>query len=105
MSRKIVRAQLHLLETRDGGRTERLVSGYRSLLRFEGNDTDFGFELNVESGRCPESIAPGSAGSVRLSLWAIAELPTLSVGQKFEVREGTRIVGHGEIIDTDNEAK
>src|SRR5262249_25003818 len=101
MRRRTVNARVHLLLTSEGGRCGPLASGYRSLLRFEGSDMDFGFELELDTAITPNGLAPGSSGTGRLSFWAIKELPSLFAGQRFELREGTRIVGHGNIIDSD----
>lgn len=94
MTRRVIRAALELLPSERGGRSGALESGYRSLARFEGADLDFGFELKLES-----PLAPGAGGSGWLSFWAAEELPELRVGQRFELREGARVVGHGEVLD------
>lgn len=96
MTRRLVRATLELLPTERGGRTLPLESGYRSLVRFEGTDVDFGFELELD--RTP--LDPGTEGNGLLSLWAVDELPELASGQRFELREGTRVVGNGTIHDS-----
>jgi hypothetical protein len=72
-----------------------MTSGYRSIIRFRSNEMDFGCELELEQG----SLGPGENGTGRLSFWAPQELPGLSVGQTFELREGTRIVGTGTILE------
>jgi YD repeat-containing protein len=40
-----------------------------------------------------------TSGLVRLSFWATSELPNLVHGQRFEIREGQRVVGRGSIVD------
>jgi translation elongation factor EF-Tu-like GTPase len=95
MTRKVIRATLDLLATDRGGRDSAIRSGYRSLARFEGVDADFGFELDLDA----QELAPGDRGAGRLSFWAVDEVPTLSEGQQFEVREGARVIGHGTIAD------
>lgn len=95
MTRWAVRASLSILAAAEGGRTTPIVSGYRSLARFEGTEVDLGFELELEA----ESLAPGERGTGRLSFWAVEEVPDLSVGQNFELREGARVVGQGTILD------
>ena len=100
MNRKTIRARIHLLTTEDGGRSGVLLSGYRSLLRFEGTEGDFGFELELEPEPRTSRLAPGDSGNARLSFWAVEELPSLFLGQKFEICEGTHVVGHGSITQT-----
>lgn len=99
MTRRTVGARVRLLPTSEGGRSGPLQSGYRSLLRFEGRDVDFGFELELDAAVGPSGLSPGASGTGRISFWAVAELPSLFDGQRFEVREGTRVVGTGTIID------
>jgi hypothetical protein len=78
-----------------------MLPGYRSLIRFQGGSGDYGFELQGEAGCGNDGIAPGSSKAARLSFWAVDELPPLLQGLRFEVREGSRIIGHGEIVDED----
>lgn len=91
--------RIHLLPTKDGGRSGPILTGYRSLLRFEGTAVDFGFELELDPELGAGGIAPGAAANAQLSLWAVKELPDLLPGQKFELREGSRVVGTGTIVD------
>ena len=86
---------LEMLSTNEGGRTGAVRSGYRGLARFDGTDLDFGCEL-VFNG---PPLAPGASGTGRLSMWAGEALPQLTVGLKFELREGTRVVARGTILD------
>jgi hypothetical protein len=60
---------------------------------------DFGFELELEPAVGPGGIPPGASGTGRVSFWAVDELPSLFAGQNFELREGTRVVGRGTIVD------
>ena len=48
MSRRTVSVRVFLLPTNGGGRSRPLSSGYRSLLRSEGSDVDFGYEIELE---------------------------------------------------------
>lgn len=99
MSRKTIGVQIHLLSTDEGGRSGPLFSGYRSLLRVEGTMMDFGFELELDPECSKHGLAPGTTGTGRLSVWAVEELPSLLRDQKFELRDGTRVVGRGIILD------
>jgi translation elongation factor EF-Tu-like GTPase len=93
--RKVIRASLKLEPSEAGGREEPLRSGYRSLLRLQGCDTDFGFELVLDEVPGSEGLKPGNAGTGYLLFWAVDKL------QQFEIREGTQIIGSGEIIQID----
>lgn len=101
MKRKIVRASISLISSEAGGRSGPVLSGYRGLVRLEGGSVDFGFELTLDSAiGGGEGIRPGCVGSGHLSFWAVDDLPLLTKGQRFEIREGTRLIGFGEIIDS-----
>lgn len=95
MSRRTVIAMLELLASDAGGRASAIESGYRSLVRFDGGDADFGVEISIESG----CLQPGARADARLSFWAGDELGELNRGRRFELREGARIVGVGEILE------
>lgn len=97
MTRRVIRANLRLVPTNEGGRSAPIESGYRSLARFEGSPSDFGFELEPDADR----LAPGESGSGQLSFWAVEELPELAAGQSFELREGARVVGHGTVLGSE----
>lgn len=93
--RKIFNSKIVLLSTKIGGRKSPISSGYRSLLRFRNLDIDFGFELTLQSGI---SLAPGSTGSATISIWGTDDLPSIEPGLGFEIREGSVVVGHGEVL-------
>src|SRR4051812_28560236 len=94
MRRREIRATIDLIPPDDGGRQKSIWSGYRSIARFKQRPPDFGFELELERGE----LLPGESGVGRLSFWAVDELPELSVGDRFELREGARVVGHGHVL-------
>jgi translation elongation factor EF-Tu-like GTPase len=100
MSLKTIHAKIQLLTTKEGGRSGVLLSGYRSLLRFEGTEGDFGFELELEPELRTNGLAPGESGNARLSFWAVDALPTMFPGLNIQIYEGTRLVGHGSITRT-----
>ena len=60
MTRKAIGANIHLLKTNEGGRSQALLSGYRSLLRFEGTEVDFGFELELRPQVLLSALDDGS---------------------------------------------
>ncbi len=87
-----------LVPTSEGGRSAPIKRGYRSLIRFEGSDLDFGFEL-ADNG---DVIEPGESGTARLRFWASEELPKLTSNTRFEIREGTRVVGTGKVVEIES---
>jgi len=99
MSRRTIGARVYLLATSEGGRSGPLLSGYRSLLRFEGTEVDFGFELELDGETEMIGLAPGGFCNARLSIWAVEELSEPLRGQSFEIREGSRVVGHGSVTE------
>ena len=99
MSVRTIAVRVHLLSTNKGGSSEPLFSGYRSLLRFEGTEEDFGFELVLDPETKKVGLGPGDSGNARLKIWAAEELPGLSKGQRFEIREGNRVVGLGSVTE------
>jgi len=72
-------------------------------MRLEGGSVDFGFELTLDAVTGSEMIKPGCSGLARLSFWAVDDLPLLTNGQRFEIREGARVVGYGEVIGSSSE--
>ena len=99
MNRRTVIAEIFLLRPEDGGRSQSILKGYRSLLRFTGTTTDFGFEIDFEPAKDATEFLPGTTRLCRLSFWAVDLLPILSQEAKFEVREGSRIIGNGKIVN------
>ena len=90
-------AQLTYLTTEEGGRTGVFISGYRPQVKFP-------FSKQMTSGQQilldKEMVFPGESVKVELALMApITFKHQLSIGQEFEVREGARIVGRGEILE------
>lgn len=88
------RVSIRLLPSAEGGRSTPIGSGYRSLLRFSGTETDYGFELDLDQ----EPLAPGEPGTGRVRIWALDDEATLEDGRAFEIREGAKIVGRGTVL-------
>jgi translation elongation factor EF-Tu-like GTPase len=91
-----LRAKLHLLSTAEGGRNTAIR---RDIYRPQ-------FHLGLSSASCRvddmdrESMSPGEEGNVELTLVDPERFgPDLRTGNKFEIREGTRVVGWGVIED------
>jgi translation elongation factor EF-Tu-like GTPase len=90
-----VRAELRLLPTDEGGRKDPMLSGYRSLVRFGADEQDIGFEWHADA----DPLRPGRAGTGRLEFWALDDPSPFTAGHEFEVREGSRVIGYGTVID------
>jgi translation elongation factor EF-Tu-like GTPase len=96
MTRKVLTVHIQLRPGGEGRLTP-IHSGYRSLVRFEAASQEFGFELELDPTQHKNGLAPGDAASARVSLWAVRDLPIINVGDRFEIREGSRIIGHGTV--------
>lgn len=92
-----MRVGVRLFPSNAGGRAGPIRTGYRSLLRFDDDDAEFGFELELDCG----VLGPGEHGAGTISLWAVGDLPYLMEGLGFEIREGVRVVGYGTIVSVD----
>jgi translation elongation factor EF-Tu-like GTPase len=66
-------------------------SGYRSQLRMERTGIDVGFEAALERREIP----PGGVGRATIATFAPI---AVRVGQAFEIREGSRVVGAGLVL-------
>ena len=91
-----LKATLHLLRTADGGRRTAIN---RDVYRPQ-------FHLGSSSASCrvdeidKDSLSPGEAGEVEITLIHPERFGVdLRSGGKFEIREGTRVVGWGVIED------
>jgi hypothetical protein len=95
VSRRSATANVSLLPTAESGKTSPIGTGYRGLIQFEGHSAAFGFELALNESF---GLAPGASTTARLSFWA-DELPPLTSGMRFNIFEGTRKVGSGQITE------
>jgi len=90
-----IEAEVHALSASAGGRKSAMLSGYRPSHDFGKNGhLNDGMHEYPDGGR----IEPGSSG--RAFIWLLAadeNYGLLSVGEKFTVQEGSRIVGRGRI--------
>lgn len=90
-------AHLSYLTTEEGGRIGPVFSGYRPQVKFP-------FSKSMTSGQQilldKEMVFPGESVKVELALLApITFKHQLSLGQEFEVLEGARLVGRGQILE------
>lgn len=84
---------LRLFTSAEGGRTNALRSGYRSVVGFgeEGGEL-WGVEITFDDRR---ELAPGESALVRVSAWADPAPP--SDGTAIRLYEGERLVGTGTV--------
>ena len=90
-----IEAEFQLLPTSDGGRKSPIFSGYRGQFHLHGLDDVADVEWYFPA---TQPLMPGTSTSCRV--WFVrpeAHLPGIQVGDDFEVREGSRIVGRGKI--------
>jgi translation elongation factor EF-Tu-like GTPase len=82
-------ADLRLLPASEGGRETALRSGYRSIARFGGiNSEPWGVEITLD---LRAEVAPGESALVHVTAWADPPLPT--GGTEILLYEGARLVG------------
>ena len=94
-------AKLAYLTTEEGGRMGYAASGYRPHVKFDGRkEMTSGEQLFVDK----DKVFPGET--------VIAEIRILSpnlfekylfVGQQFEIGEGSKVIGHGEVLEIINQ--
>lgn len=94
-----VLARLRLRATDEDGRKTGITTGYRSCWdiggTFEGRPTLNDAPLLIESG---EWLQPGDEAGVRLHPLAWEYWQDVRVGQRIEMREGSRVVGEATVI-------
>lgn len=99
-----IEAEIYYLTAEEGGRKTPIFTGYRGQFYYNGNDWDA-----PQKFKDVEFVNPG--GTVRACIGFVSPNKhhgQISVGMKFEVREGTRTVGKGtvtKILDLPNSAK
>ena len=101
---KDIEAEIRFLTTEEGGRSSPAFSGYRPQFYYDGRDWDAPHEY-------PDSYTVFPGETVRAFLGFLSpqeHIGKITVGMKFEIREGTRTVGTGvvtKIIDLPESAK
>jgi translation elongation factor EF-Tu-like GTPase len=93
-------AKVTYLTSEEGGRKGYAVSGYRPHVKFEGRkDLTSGEQLFIDK----DKVFPGETVTVEVRILGKAFFKNyLFVGQHFEVAEGPRVVGHGEVLEIIN---
>jgi len=94
-------ARLKYRTTEEGGRRTPAVSGYRPAVKFPFSDLlTSGQQIFLDK----EKVYPGDTVTAEISIISIDHFKyKLSVGQRFDFREGPNIIGTGEIIEITNE--
>ena len=87
--------QLHFLRPEEGGREHPVHSGFRMPHDFYGEST---LHDAMHTYFDQEEVQPGESVRAHLTLlYPEAHVGRLSVGQRFEVRQGAPVIAHGEI--------
>lgn len=88
-----IEAQIYFLTTQEGGRTGPVRSGYRGQFFYDGHDWDAHQEY-------PDAqwVQPGTSARALLRFASPqCHWGKVSIGMSFEVREGARIIGRGQV--------
>lgn len=92
-----IRTQLEMKREVDGGRHAPFWENYRPHLIPSGTEDYLG--VTVVNLREDQAVAPGTSATVEFDLvyHPNVDYSGLSVGTTFEIREGARVVGTGEV--------
>jgi translation elongation factor EF-Tu-like GTPase len=105
----IIDAEIVFLSKEEGGRTHRIFEGYRPHIVIQSrsirvatyDERGMGNEhyLGVRFLRCPAEYTVGTSANFTMELMhhPRVDYSTAVTGQEFTVREGGRVIGHGEI--------
>ncbi len=93
-------AKLTFLRTEDGGRKGYAASGYRPHVKFDGREKmTSGEQLFVDK----DKVFPGESVTAEIRIISPNFFENyLFVGQQFEIGEGFKVVGYGEILEIHN---
>ena len=94
------KAKIFYLLTKDGGRRTPAFSGYRPHVKFEGHEyLTSGHQTFLDK----EEVFPGEHIMVDIAILSPDFFAgKLHEGMKFEIGEGARVVGRGEILEIYN---
>jgi translation elongation factor EF-Tu-like GTPase len=93
-----VLAKVHMIATKDGGRTEPVTTRYKAESSFGGRTSPVvsigRFELNQD-----QWLYPGSVAEIIVSFRNGKDIAgAIQVGQKWTIHEHGKLVGYGEVI-------
>ena len=89
-------AKLEYISTENGGRKSHMKSGYRPQIKFDfTEDQTSGKQIFIDK----DIVLPGEVVVAEIILLSpYLYYDQLEVGMKYEIKEGAKIVGYGEII-------
>jgi translation elongation factor EF-Tu-like GTPase len=91
-----IEAEIHYLRADEGGRQSGIYSGYRGQFYYNGDDYD-GFQFFPDCDG--QVVEPGTTVRAfvqfRANRWNEVHSKLITVGMKFQIREGNGTVGHG----------
>jgi len=93
-------AKVTYLTTEEGGRTGYAASGYRPHVKFDGRkEMTSGEQLFIDK----DKVFPGETVTAEIRIVSPNLFENyLFVGQYFEIGEGSKVVGHGEVLEIIN---
>lgn len=93
-------ARLKYYTTEQGGRKTHVISGYRPQVKFDFTEMQTsGQQIFLDK----EIVYPGDTVTAEIAIISTEFFKNkLSIGQSFDFREGSRIIGTGEIIEIKN---
>ena len=92
--RRDIEATVRFLSTAEGGRRSAARSGYRPQFSYDGHDWDAVHEYPDQ-----DEVSPGATARVYLTfLTPAAHVGRVVPGLRFQLREGRRVVGEGEVV-------
>lgn len=94
MGTRDIEVTLRLRATSEGGRSNPAFTGYRPQFYYDGRDWDAEHEyIDVDE------VAPGETARAYLRFGCPAHHDgRVTVGMKFELREGARVIGEGVVV-------
>jgi len=93
-------AKVTYLTTEEGGRKGYAASGYRPHVKFDGRkEMTSGEQLFIDK----DKVFPGDSATAEIRILSPHFFENyLFVGQHFEIGEGAKVVGHGELLEIIN---
>jgi hypothetical protein len=97
-----LRANIKLFPTEEHGRRNPIRTGYRPSLWFGGTTPQGEQDLHSAVIRLRESeeVRPGDTSRAEIVPVAVGTWPPIQKGRRFDLIEGSRLVGHGEFVES-----